>query len=56
MAYQPVPTQEEGAQKEVRSSDNDAIYLLQRILIQLKMANIHLSAISNIEIDEEDME
>jgi hypothetical protein len=56
MTYQPMPTQIEGGQKEARVSDADTINLLEQILLQLKLINMHLTAISNLQITIGDVE
>ena len=49
------PTDTEGGQPEVRVSDDNVQQLLNQILKELKMMNIHLSMITDITIGKEEI-
>ena len=55
MTYKPVPITIEGNKKQVDISDDDAIQLLTEILKELKIMNLHLSLMTDINIQKQDI-
>lgn len=55
MAYQPVPTEEEGGQNKVIQADWNAEDLLRQILTELRLIRTHMELI-NGEIKETDVQ
>jgi hypothetical protein len=56
MTYKPHPTKTEGNLKEVRTSDDNVTELLEAILKQLKIMNLHLTMMSDQYIRETEVE
>lgn len=54
MAYQPIPTKTEGGQKKAVTSDDSVEELLWAILTEIKMMNVHLSVITELENEDVD--
>jgi len=55
MAYKPMPTKDDGTIKEVQTSDDDSMELLQSIFLELKIMNMHLSFLTGVELTQEDV-
>ena len=55
MTHFGIPKKTEGNQREAVVSDDDVLEVLQRVLIELKMMNLHLAALSGEEITEADI-
>ena len=55
MTYYPIPTTIEGNKKQADTSDDDAIQLLTEILKELKIMNLHLSLMTDINIQKQDI-
>jgi uncharacterized FlaG/YvyC family protein len=56
MTYQPHPVQEEGGQKEGRVSDDNVQELLNEVLKQLKIMNLHLAFVTDTYIGKQEIE
>ena len=56
MAYQPQPQQTEGDKKEAVVSDDNTQEILGEILKQLKIMNIHLSILTDTEIEKQEVD
>ena len=56
MAYKPTPTKTEGTQKEAIVSDDNVQSLLYRILKELKIMNVHLSLLTDIDVRSQEVE
>ena len=56
MTYKPTSTKIEGGQTETIVSDDNVQSLLQKILTQLKIMNIHLQILTDNEIQEDEID
>ena len=56
MTFIPLPQKEDGGQKKVEVKDMSAVELLQRILMELQTMNVHLSAMTDEQISEQDIQ
>lgn len=56
MTYNPPPIVEEGGKKETQVSDDNVQNLLNAILKELKILNLHMSLITDEDIKKEDVE
>jgi len=54
MTFIPLPQQEEGGQKKVQVKDMATSELLQQILLELRIMNIHLTEITDERVSEQD--
>lgn len=55
MAYLPNPIKEEGGQKKLWVDDQDTQELLGQMLVELRIMNMHLQAITDENIEEGDL-
>lgn len=56
MTYQPQPIQESGGQKRTWTADDETRELLKLILTELRIANLHLSVMTDNVFDSKDGE
>jgi len=55
MSYSPTPIQIRGGKIEAITSDANAEDLLKEVLVQLKIMNMHLSTMTEDDIDEKEI-
>lgn len=56
MSYRPTPLQESGGQLRAWTADDEARELLRKILEELRIMNLHLSAMTDEVFDSNDLE
>lgn len=56
MTYKPATTKVEGGQSETIVSDDNVQSLLQKILMQLQIMNMHLQILTDNEIREDEID
>ena len=55
MTYIPLPQEEEGGQKKIWVNDQNAVQLLEQMLLELKEIKLHLKIVTDEEITEGDL-
>lgn len=56
MSYTPLPVEETGGQKRIRSADDNTHELLKMFLTELRIMNLNLSVMTDNVFDSKDVE
>ena len=56
MTYVPLPQEEKTGEKVVRTIDKETVELLKSILLELKVISTQLSAMTDLEIKQEELQ